>query len=129
MEWSLNSPFSGTGFTTFELPAPLRTVSLGICMDLNPQIPEWTSAAGPYEIADYCIEKKSNLLLLLNAWLDSGEQLEDDTDWHTLNYWAARTRPLWNDQGSGKVEITQESVGHETMVIVCNRSGGENSEF
>jgi len=89
-------------------------------MDLNPQPPaNWTSAAGPYELADYCVENKTNILLLLNAWLDSnvwedadliaeesedgdgekreGERGEEVTgpDQDTLNYWAARLWPLW----------------------------------
>ncbi|KAF9485760.1 carbon-nitrogen hydrolase [Pholiota conissans] len=114
---------AGTGFTTFDLPSPLRRLSLGICMDLNPQTPDWTSASGPYEIADYCIAQKSNVLLLLNAWLDSNEEPEDEEDWHTLNYWAARTRPLWAENPKD-----DPSNGHETIVIVSNRTGDENGK-
>ncbi|OBZ71514.1 Protein N-terminal amidase [Grifola frondosa] len=55
----------------------------------------WDIDEGPYEVADYCIAKKTNLLILLNAWLDSGAEPEKNTDWQTLNYWAARLRPLW----------------------------------
>ena len=44
---------SGTGFATFDLPPPLRTMSLAIYMDLNPHPPNnWTSIEGPYELAD-----------------------------------------------------------------------------
>ena len=113
---------------TFELPSPLRTLSLGICMDLNPQTPDWTSAEGPYEVADYCIAKKTNLLILLNAWLDSGEETEEEKDWHTLNYWAARTTPLWTEKASIHSKIGDTSEGHETIVVVCNRVGDENGK-
>lgn len=115
----------GTGFTTFSIPLPASlpaapdtnnateppeptNVTFGICMDLNPQPPVlWTSSEGPYELADYCIQNKTRLLILLNAWLDSGVQDEDgieeegegdaenNHDWQTLRYWSARLRPLW----------------------------------
>lgn len=98
-------------------------------MDLNPQTPQWTSAAGPYELADYCIAKKSNLLILLNAWLDSGDEPDEEKDWGTLNYWAARTSPLWSDRVLHKdTKASDSDQGHETIVIVCNRSGDENGE-
>ena len=85
----------GTGFATYSLPHPLHTMALGICMDLNAQPPaDWTIEDGPYELADHCIETKANILLILNAWLDSG-MIDADKDWQTLNYWAARLRPLW----------------------------------
>jgi len=103
-------------------------------MDLNPQIPDWTAAEGPYELADYAIANKANVLLLLNAWLDSGKELDEPNDWHTLNYWAARTRPLWTD-GKGDASSDEEDhepdpetaeSGDETIVVICNRSGEEN---
>ena len=131
---------AGDGFATFSLPSPLRTMGLGICMDLNPQIPEWRLAEGPYEIADYCISKKANLLILLNAWLDSGKETEEVNDWSTLNYWAARLRPLWTDgsEGSASEDDTSEDQpdskadseqrGDETVVVICNRSGEENGK-
>ncbi|KAF4617420.1 hypothetical protein D9613_006193 [Agrocybe pediades] len=132
----------GTGFTTFTLPSPLQTLSLGICMDLNPQIPEWTSEGGPFEIADYCLEKKSNVLILLNAWLDSRKEPDEERDWSTLNYWAVRTRPLWMDGRDGSdtsysegsasppaAESILDSDGQETVMIVCNRSGQENDNL
>ncbi|GLB38646.1 putative carbon-nitrogen hydrolase [Lyophyllum shimeji] len=133
----------GTGFTSFSLPLwtasplpgsaegapPPQTlkVTLGICMDLNPHPPAlWTSAEGPYELADYCMETQSKLLVLLDAWLYSGltedgeaagdekemkdekdqadEEAEetddeDEPDWYTLRYWTARLRPLWRYDG------------------------------
>jgi hypothetical protein len=91
-------------------------------MDLNPQTPEWTSAEGPYEIADYCVAQKANVLLLLNSWLDSREETEEDKDWQSLNYWAARTRPLWAENS------TDTASDHETVFIVCNRAGEEKGK-
>lgn len=124
---------SGTGFATFYLPSPLNTVCLGICMDLNPQIDEWTSARGPYEIADYAVSKGADVVVLLNAWLDSQQEVGEVYDWQTLNYWAARTRPLWTDGQGDKVDLPEEPEeqesqehGRETIVVVCNRSGSES---
>ncbi|TBU31794.1 carbon-nitrogen hydrolase [Dichomitus squalens] len=142
----------GTGFTTFHLPPPLNTVSLGICMDLNVRPPAmWDLARGPYEVADYCIAQKTNLLVLLNAWLDSKESPEEDTDWRTINYWALRLRPLWAKVVEADVKAEAEQAdgsdgdsdsdpapddeatssegrkaGEELVVVVCNRCGEEN---
>ena len=57
---------TGTGFTTFHLPPPLNTVSLGICMDLNVQPPAvWDDLdGGPYELAAYCAARRTRVLVL-----------------------------------------------------------------
>lgn len=125
---------AGTGFTTFVLPPPLNTVSFGICNDLNIDGPsEWSLETGPYEIADYCISQKSNLLILLDAWLDSDKSSADEYDWQNVNYWAARLRPLWVDKSleGGFSESEESGYGRdaskdeETLVAVCNRFGEE----
>ncbi|KAF8228545.1 carbon-nitrogen hydrolase, partial [Tricholoma matsutake] len=126
----------GTGFVTIPLPFPpykplpshttadfeqkAINLTLGICMDLNTSRPaEWAPGEAPYELADHCVENKTDLLVLLNAWLYSGIQEDDDLivedsknggaekgadeeregatgpDWHTLNFWVARLWPLW----------------------------------
>ncbi|KAI0369384.1 carbon-nitrogen hydrolase [Pilatotrama ljubarskyi] len=144
----------GTGFATFHLPPPL-TLSLGICMDLNVQPPAaWTDIhTGPYEIAEYCIAQRTNVLVLLNAWLDSKAEPEEETDWRTINYWALRLRPLWarvveeaeqreneldsNEGGPADVASSTcaadgggpdagRKVGEELLVVICNRCGTEN---
>ncbi|KAH9047681.1 carbon-nitrogen hydrolase [Lactarius hengduanensis] len=119
----------GTGFATFHLPPPLNTVTLAICMDLNPRS-SWTIDGGPYELADHCLETGSNLLVLLNAWLDSEKEEDRDEDLSTMNYWATLLRPLWyrkgdepNDEGA---ELKKAPEDVETVVVVCNRSGIEN---
>ena len=77
---------------------------------------------------------------MLDAWLASAESVHDDDDdeeehdWHNVNYWAARLRPLWVNEGveGGFVEdgdITEPDVGEETVVVVvCNRFGEENGK-
>ncbi|TRM63894.1 carbon-nitrogen hydrolase [Schizophyllum amplum] len=126
--WSI----PGTGFASFVLPGTLKRMTLGICMDLNAQPPaEWSVAEGPYEIAEHARAHGSNLLILLNNWLDSGNETEEPTDWHTLNFWAARLRPLWQkEDGSDTVgtESDEEAPGTRTTVIICNRTGVENGQ-
>lgn len=142
-----NSHVQGTGFTTFTLPPPIGTVCLGICMDLNPQIDDWMQSEEPYELASHCLSNNADVLILLNSWLDSGEDCEDAYDWSTLNYWAARLQPLWTDNAENdnsdhdlesdgpssspaKVNGVDdlESKGKETIVIICNRCGEENGK-
>ncbi|KAF9262995.1 carbon-nitrogen hydrolase [Marasmius fiardii PR-910] len=124
---------AGSGFKTFDLPSPLRRVSVGICMDLNVHPPhEWTSLDGPYELATYTQSQDSNVLILLNCWLDSGKQEEEECDWSTLNFWAMRLRPLWASKSDSEGEDAQSTEsngeGKQTVVIVCNRVGEENGK-
>lgn len=103
-------------------------------MDLNAQV-EWT-VNGPYELADHCVENKTDILVLLNAWLDSGTQEDDDPiseekardreeegeegnemtgpDWSTLNYWTARLLPLWRRRRSTHTIASQTSDSDES---------------
>lgn len=114
----------GTGFVTFSLPPPLNSVSLGICMDLNVQKPlDWETIEGPCEIASYCVAEKSNILLLLNAWLESPEDSGDSHAWTTMNFWAHRLRPLWEPQ-----EGVSTNDRREINVVICNRTGNENGK-
>lgn len=117
----LIDPSTGPGFMTFSLPPPLRSVTLSICMDLNAQPPHsWTTADGPYELADYCLKEKTNVLVLLNAWIDSAEDPDDRHDMYTVDFWAERLRPLW---------LESSSASQETFVVVCNRGGDENGKI
>ncbi|KAG5337950.1 hypothetical protein C0989_008572 [Termitomyces sp. Mn162] len=79
----------------------------------------------------------------------------DEPNWHTLRYWAARLQPLWGrdwrrpgsnetllsdesggnyDKAEGEEEALEEAIDnqeedrppHETIVVVCNRTGTEN---
>ena len=127
-------------------------------MDLNPQPPAvWTDLAhGPYELAAHCAARGARVLVLLNAWLDSGADAAARVDWQTVNYWAMRLRPLWaaseegegdsdsDDEGSGD-EVDEDevaalgiagearvdgdagrSLGDEILVVICNRCGEEH---
>ncbi|KAJ7464769.1 carbon-nitrogen hydrolase, partial [Mycena galericulata] len=81
----------GTGFATFSLPPPLRTVSLGICMDLNAMPPHsWAIETGPYELADYCLTEKTNVLVL-------------------LDFWAERLRPLWREPSESQASTSKDT--------------------
>lgn len=71
----------GNGFLSITLPDPLRRVTLGICMDINVQPPaEWTSLEGPYELATHTLSQRSNVLILLNNWLQSDEDKNTSDD-------------------------------------------------
>ncbi|EPQ51121.1 carbon-nitrogen hydrolase [Gloeophyllum trabeum ATCC 11539] len=117
----------GPGFATFDLPPPLGTLTLGICMDLNP-VPgaTWSLEGGPYELADHTLQTGSRTLVLLNAWLASGsvdgEEEEEEEDWQVVRYWAARLRPLWARKDGDREAERNDGV----KVIVCNRCGEEN---
>jgi len=93
-------------------------------MDLNVQKPyEWESIKGPYEIASYCIAENSNLLILLDAWLESPEDIGEDYAWTTMSFWAHRLLPLWQKQ-----EEVSTNDQREMSVVICNRTGNENGE-
>jgi len=127
---------------------PIGTLTLGICMDLNPHSPIWWAEGGPFELAEYCLsteenKPRTNVLLLLNAWLDTKEELEERWDLQTLNYWMARLRPLWqkadpNDGSFNDSDDEEEAPPHHnadgdrskrTIVVICNRCGDDNGEL
>lgn len=92
-------------------------------MDLNPFPPNvWTSIEGPYELAEYVLDQKTTLLVVLCAWLDSRRDLDSLWDVSTLNYWTARLRPLWKKLERRPLEDS------ETIVVLCNRSGLEGGQ-
>ncbi|KAG8989088.1 Carbon-nitrogen hydrolase [Tulasnella sp. 427] len=119
---------AGTGFTTFELPPPLKKLAIGICMDLSPNPASYEALENgknadvvrePFELAEFCIEQKVDTLVIPCAWLDS----EEGTDWDigTVNYWCNRLQPLWSkgpDVGDG-------AGGQQIAVVICNRTGFE----
>ncbi|KAK2465389.1 hypothetical protein APHAL10511_002743 [Amanita phalloides] len=115
---------AGTGFVTFQLPEPIGRLTLGICMDLNPQRDNWTSEDGPYELADYCLSQNTNTLLLCNAWLDSQANEEDVSDLQTVRYWVARLRPLW-DYSHDSDSLPNKIADRDVAVVICNRTGTE----
>ena len=117
-------------------------------MDLNVQPP----ALWAYEVAEYCIAQRTNLLVLLNAWLDTKCDPTSETDWSTIRYWTMRLAPLWMkveeedsesdsdsdadaEAGSASASASNRTPdgehdgrkpGGEVVVVVCNRCGEEN---
>jgi protein N-terminal amidase len=114
---------AGTGFTHVKIPAsPLSSITLGICMDLNPKPPaHWTRRDGPFELACFAKEHQTRLVILLCAWMDTQIGPADQPDVETVGYWNARFGPLW-DRGSDE-ECDQDKA--DTIVVVCNRTGHE----
>jgi protein N-terminal amidase len=121
-EPSLDFIFLGIGFRKLDMPSsfPLPSLTLAICMDLNPKPPaHWTSMEGPYELAWFAKRNETRIVVLLCAWVDSKEGEIDGWDLGTVRYWMARFRPLWQKE-DGDVD-----EGGETIVIICNRTGEE----
>ncbi|KAF9075968.1 hydrolase [Rhodocollybia butyracea] len=123
---------AGVGFQTFQLPPPIGRLSLGICMDLNAHPPaDWQMRGPPHEIADYVLEQDVEILIFLNAWLDSevyGYENEGIgggvVDWTTVDFWAARLNPLWE-----KDSVDSGNGDKVTSVVVCNRTGKEKGRL
>jgi protein N-terminal amidase len=97
-------------------------------MDLNPFTPgDRKIDTWQYELADYCLASTTDLLVLLNAWLDPGNEADDEPSWTTLGYWAARSRPLWS-KCKESLETDKPSYNRYTTFVVCNRTGEENGK-
>ena len=146
---------AGHGFTVIDLPPPLGKTTIAICNDLNVQAQaEWDSIEdGPYELAGHCMREGTRLLVVLNAWLksdtdeneESGDEgkdeegsavdIDDDEscqqpDWSVLRYWAARLRPTWaHDSETDKVERSKHQTDlnepNDLTIVLCNRFGHE----
>ncbi|KAJ4467548.1 carbon-nitrogen hydrolase [Lentinula aciculospora] len=134
---------AGFGFTSFDLPAPIGKLTLGICMDLNAQPPaDWKARGRPYEIAEYAMKENADVVVLLNAWLDSGVRMHycknekelgfiESVDWTTVEFWATRLKPLWvqaEELSSPNKEDDEGENGKRTIVVVCNRTGEEKGK-
>ena len=146
---------AGHGFTVIDLPPPLGKTTIAICNDLNVQAPAvWDSIEhGPYELARHCMQEGTRLLVVLNAWLKSdtdeneesgderkdegeGSEVDVDGDSHqqpdrsVLHYWAVRLRPTWaGDNETEKVERSEHQTDlnepNDLTVVLCNRFGHE----
>ncbi|KAH7879670.1 carbon-nitrogen hydrolase [Lentinula edodes] len=140
---------AGSGFASFVLPPPIGRLTLGICMDLNAQPPaDWKTRGPPYEVAEYALKEDVDVVVMLNAWLDSrvkhyesklsddgevmkkmkadwGKEEENEKDfgdifdWTTVEFWATRLKPLWV-QGGASSSLRQ----HDTIQA---RLSGSNS--
>jgi len=116
-------------------------------MDLNPHPPNTDDDLSPvYELAEFAIQKNARILVVLCAWLNSGDSPDSQWDMVNIGYWAERVRPLWERPGTsvdhagasphglaldqGTTSETPEVVeGRETIVVICNRTGIERGEW
>ncbi|KAJ3892913.1 carbon-nitrogen hydrolase [Lentinula edodes] len=116
---------AGSGFASFVLPPPIGRLTLGICMDLNAQPPaDWKTRGPPYEVAEYALKEDVDVVVMLNAWLDSGEDEKDFGDvfdWTTVEFWATRLKPLWVQGGARASSLLQ----HDTTQV--RLSGSDSS--
>ncbi|KAJ3810643.1 carbon-nitrogen hydrolase [Lentinula aff. lateritia] len=135
---------AGSGFASFVLPPPIGKLTLGICMDLNAQPPaDWKTRGPPYEVAEYALKEDVDVVVMLNAWLDSGEahgnDLGDMFDWTTVEFWATRLKPLWVQGGAsakeqedsedeGETQGEVDACDRRTIVVICNRTGEEKGQ-
>jgi hypothetical protein len=122
-----HSPLLGDGFALIDLPPPLGRTGLGICMDLNPiSPPPFTPTTIPYEFADFALENCCKTLVLLCNWLDPGTGSEIEWSVDTINYWARRLFPLWDDSGIPDSSASASNEGDDSvLVVICNRTGVE----
>ncbi|KAJ3920787.1 carbon-nitrogen hydrolase [Lentinula edodes] len=137
---------AGSGFASFVLPPPIGRLTLGICMDLNAQPPaDWKTRGPPYEVAEYALKEDVDVVVMLNAWLDSGEDEKDFGDvfdWTTVEFWATRLKPLWvrlsgSDSSAKEQEESKDeeetrgevcASDRRTIVVICNRTGEEKGQ-
>jgi hypothetical protein len=118
----------GTGYTCFpNLSPPLGNLSLGICMDLNP-LPDSIEWPAPCELASFALSKRSRILVILCAWLDSGAQPDGKWDLSTIEFWRERLLPLWSTDSPELRPMHAYPVPSDhdqTVVVICNRTGSE----
>jgi len=110
-------------------------------MDLNPQDMDRDSFP-VCELAEFAKQKNARILVVLCAWLHSGDSPDSQWDMTNINYWVARVKPLWkrqetsvNNEGTSPLlgpGTTSETSGavedRETIVVICNRIGIEQGE-
>lgn len=122
----------GTGYACFpNLSESLQTVSLGICMDLNP-MPNVTDWPAPCELASFALSRRSRVLVLLCAWLRSEEDGNSPFSLTTIQYWIARLLPLWSKDSDAlrpMDEYPASDEHDETIVVICNRTGLERGSL
>ncbi|KAJ3399954.1 Carbon-nitrogen hydrolase, partial [Chytridiales sp. JEL 0842] len=113
-------------------PAEILKVGFGICMDLNPH--QFKAPFEAYEFANFHKEQQVDLICGSMAWVlrmdddnDDESKVEEPEDeqveegepqWETIRYWVMRLMPL--------LEATSEKDGKDVIVVICNRTGGEN---
>jgi len=139
---------SGNGFAHHELPSsPLQSISIGICMDINPHPPYTYDDFPPVcELAEFAVQKNARILVLLCAWLHSDTSPDSQWDMVNIEYWLERVQPLWerptisvDHSGSSPQQLSlgPSTTGEgpevvvedrETIVVISNRTGIERGE-
>lgn len=109
----------GDGFKTWYCPWLDKTISFGICMDINPY--EFTAAFDAFEFASQVVEHGSDLVLFSCAWCDSDRDATDT--YPTLSYWATRLTPIID--ALHKRKYPKENC----HFLVSNRIGEENGTY
>lgn len=95
-------------------------------MDLNPMAsPPFTPDTIPYEFANFALENRCRTLVLLCNWIDPGTKPEVEWSVDTINYWAERLFPLWDDTGANDPSSSTTEGDDNVLVIICNRTGVE----
>lgn len=109
----------GAGFTTWHCPWLAKTISFGICMDINPY--EFTAPFEDFEFATQVLEHDSDLVLFSCAWCDHDR---DETETYpTLSYWATRLSPITR-------ALKRRTFAKKSCYFLCsNRTGEENGTY
>ncbi|TMW67674.1 hypothetical protein Poli38472_011294 [Pythium oligandrum] len=109
----------GDGFITWHCPWLDKTISFGICMDINPD--DFKAPFEAYEFGTHAAERGSDLVLFSCAWCDFEPPDADISP--TLSYWATRLHPI--------IEALQEGkYPKDNCYFLCsNRIGSENGTF
>eukprot|EP00667_Euglena_gracilis_P017230 EG_transcript_18138 len=105
----------GPAFHAVTLPSGAK-VGLGICMDINPC--KFEAPWEAYEWARFCLAENVQVLVLCSNWCtahpddDAEVKAKPPNRGETLNYWAARLKPLI---GRNVHFVVADRVGQETL--------------
>lgn len=110
---------AGSEFKTWYCPWLDKTISFGICMDINPC--DFAAPFEAFEFASQVVTHGSDLVLFSCAWCDF-EPPESDS-FPTFSYWATRLTPIIKALKKG-------TYPKSNSYFVCsNRIGSENGTF
>ncbi|CAI5709874.1 unnamed protein product [Hyaloperonospora brassicae] len=110
---------AGEGFCTWYCPWLDKTISFGICMDINPD--DFKAPFSAYEFGTHVVENQSDLVLFACAWNDfEAHDIEPDS---TLTYWMQRLSPVID-------ALQKDEYGKRNCYFLCsNRIGIEDGTF
>ncbi|RLN64943.1 hypothetical protein BBJ28_00009896 [Nothophytophthora sp. Chile5] len=110
---------AGDGFLTWHCPWLNKTISFGICMDINPD--DFKAPFSAYEFGSHVVTHASDLVLFACAWNDF--EPHDVTPYRTLSYWGQRLSPVID-------ALANDAYGKPNCHFLCaNRIGSENGTF